>query len=87
MEVSAGIKRIGLLGGGPAALFMFKRIVEEGPGDTEVTVFERRDQLGAGMPYSIVGAGNEHITNVSDNEIPELGTSVKEWLPMRQLSC
>jgi uncharacterized NAD(P)/FAD-binding protein YdhS len=32
------------------------------------------------MPYSTDGAGKEHITNVSGNEIPELVTSVADWI-------
>lgn len=32
------------------------------------------------MPYSLEGANDEHITNVSGNEIPELVTSIAEWI-------
>ncbi len=32
------------------------------------------------MPYSRAGACEEHITNVSDNEIPGLVTTIEEWL-------
>ena len=77
-------KSIGIIGGGPAALFMFKRLVEAGEKDLSITIFERKEQLGAGMPYSHEGACNEHITNVSDNEIPELVTSIKDWLHYAQ---
>lgn len=62
-------------------MFMFKRLVESGEEELDITVFERKDQLGSGMPYSYEGAGLEHITNVSDNEIPCIVTSMKEWLP------
>ena len=73
-------KRIALLGGGPAGLFMFKRLIEGGRRDLEVDIFERKAELGTGMPYSYEGANEEHITNVSDNEIPELVMSVEEWV-------
>lgn len=72
--------RIAILGGGPAALFMFKRLIESGRKDLEISIFERKDQLGSGMPYSSEGANAEHITNVSDNEIPVLVNSVEEWI-------
>ncbi len=74
-------KRIAIIGGGPSALFMYKKIVES---DALVTVdiFERKAELGQGMPYSKDGACDEHITNVSGNEIPEIVTSVEEWLQM-----
>ncbi|MFD1256730.1 FAD/NAD(P)-binding protein [Mucilaginibacter terrae] len=72
--------RIAILGGGPSGLFMFKRLVEAGRTDINIAVFERKQLLGAGMPYSRDGACDEHITNVSGNEIPELVTTVEEWI-------
>lgn len=73
-------KTIGIVGGGPAALFMMKRLVEGPEKNLRITIFERKHQLGAGMPYSTDGACNEHITNVSDNEVPDIVTSIKDWL-------
>lgn len=73
-------KRIAILGGGPSGLFMYKRLVESGNKDLEIHVFERKDHLGAGMPYSREGANEEHITNVSDNEIPEIFNSISDWV-------
>ncbi len=72
---------IGILGGGPAAVWIYKRIAEEAIAGTEVSIFEKDDKPGAGMPYSKQGALPEHITNVSDNEIPYLVCSVEDWLP------
>jgi uncharacterized NAD(P)/FAD-binding protein YdhS len=48
--------------------------------DFHIHIFEKKDKLGAGMPYSDKGANREHITNVSDNEIPELVNSIEEWI-------
>jgi len=73
-------KNIAILGGGPSGLFMFKRLVESGRTDFSVDIYEKSSELGAGMPYSKAGANDEHITNVSGNEIPELVTSVEEWI-------
>ncbi|MCE6989606.1 FAD/NAD(P)-binding protein [Dyadobacter sp. CY323] len=81
-------KRIAILGGGPSALFIYKRLIESKTA-WEVDIFERRHALGSGMPYSEEGAGTEHITNVSDNEIPEIVTSIEDWirsLPQSALS-
>ena len=72
--------KIALIGGGPAALFMYKRLVESGLQNIEVSIFEQHETLGAGMPYSHYGSAQEHITNVSDNEIPDIKTHLKEWL-------
>jgi uncharacterized NAD(P)/FAD-binding protein YdhS len=74
------IKRIAILGGGPSGLFMFKRLVESQRADTSITIFERKKRLGEGMPYGCEGANDEHVTNVSGNEIPELVTSLSEWI-------
>ena len=73
-------KHIAILGGGPAGLFMFKRLVESGRTDLSINIFERKKQLGAGMPYSKEGANQEHITNVSGNEIPSLVKPIAEWI-------
>ena len=73
-------KHIAILGGGPAGLFMFKRLVESGRTDLSINIFERKKQLGAGMPYSKEGANPEHITNVSGNEIPSLVKPIAEWI-------
>ncbi len=61
-------------------MFMFKRLIESGRDDLEISIFERKSQLGSGMPYSKEGANEEHITNVSDNEIPALVSSIEEWV-------
>jgi hypothetical protein len=73
-------KRIAILGGGPSGLFMYKRFVDANSTDFTIDIFERKKSLGAGMPYSREGANDEHITNVSGNEIPELVTTIAEWI-------
>lgn len=78
--------RIAILGGGPSALFMYKRLVESDRNDLDITIFERSGQLGAGMPYSTAGANSEHVTNVSGNEIPALMTSLPDWLETQPLA-
>lgn len=72
--------RIAILGGGPSALFLYKKLGESARKDIEVDIFEAKQELGSGMPYSTEGANKEHITNVSDNEIPEIVTSIEEWV-------
>lgn len=72
--------RVAIIGGGPSGLFMFKRLVDTSGTGINITIFERKKQLGAGMPYSLEGANDEHITNVSGNEIPDLVTPVADWI-------
>ncbi|WP_345329479.1 FAD/NAD(P)-binding protein [Mucilaginibacter defluvii] len=71
---------IGIIGGGPSAMFLYKRLVETADPTISVTIYEKGNTLGAGMPYSTAGANDEHVTNVSGNEIPELVTSVSDWI-------
>lgn len=73
-------KRIAIIGGGPSGLFMFKRLVDSARTDISVAIFERKKKLGVGMPYSQEGANDEHITNVSSNEIPLLVTTLANWI-------
>ncbi|MFC0776934.1 FAD/NAD(P)-binding protein [Flavobacterium sp. HJSW_4] len=73
-------KKIAILGGGPSGLFLYKRLVEYGSTDLDVTIYEKKSMLGAGMPYSSEGATDEHVTNVSDNEIPDIVSSIEEWI-------
>lgn len=70
---------IAIVGGGPAALFLFKRFVDAGRADVHVHIFEATGHLGSGMPYSELGSNVEHLTNVSGNEIPNLVTSIEQW--------
>lgn len=71
---------IAIIGSGPTGLLMLKKLTEANYLITCIDIFERKAILGAGMPYSIEGASEEHITNVSGNEIPELGVSILEWI-------
>lgn len=71
---------IGILGGGPAALFLMKHLIHINDTHISITIIEKTNQLGAGMPYSTQGACTEHVTNVSDNEIPELVTPIHDWI-------
>lgn len=72
--------RIAILGGGPSGLFMFKRLIGAKQANFEITIFEKKEQLGMGMPYSREGASEEHITNVSDNEVPDFVNSIHDWI-------
>ena len=80
IEEEKGPFRLGIIGGGPAALFLLKKLVEEPATGISVTIIEKTQALGAGMPYSRAGARREHVTNISSNEIPELERSVAEWV-------
>ena len=78
MSKARKLKRIAIIGGGPSGLFMYKRLIESNQ-EFEITIFEKKQKLGIGMPYGDKGANLEHITNVSENEIPTLVTSIEGW--------
>ncbi len=80
MKTQNNYTHFAIIGGGPAAMFMYKRLTGAGRQDFKIDIFERKNRLGAGMPYSMEGAGVEHVTNVSDNEIPELAAPIHEWI-------
>ncbi|MBC7902218.1 MAG: FAD/NAD(P)-binding protein, partial [Gemmatimonadaceae bacterium] len=80
MKIETPETHIGIIGGGPMALMLYKRLIESGIKNLKITIFEKQKQLGVGMPYSSLGANDEHVTNVSDIEIPELVMPMKEWI-------
>ncbi len=80
MNTEKVIKRIALIGGGPGALYLCKHFINSKRTDIEICVFEKKDSLGTGMPYSTYGANPEHIANISANEIPELVSAMEEWI-------
>ncbi len=80
MKNETDSKKLAMIGGGPAALYLFKGLVDAGNTEYHIHIFESKSKLGAGMPYSTDGAAHEHVTNISDTEIPELELSVDDWL-------
>ena len=47
-------KRIAIIGGGPAALFLFKTLLDSENRDIEIDIFERRNRLGAGISSAAI---------------------------------
>ncbi len=72
-------KKLAIVGGGPAALMVYKRLVGLNT-KLSIDIFEASETLGSGMPYSPSGAGAEHVTNVSSDELPELLVPLADWL-------
>ncbi len=74
------IKKIALIGGGPASLYLFQELVNAEVKMLHIEIFESTGELGSGMPYSSRGALPEHVTNVSSNEIPDLPETLIAWM-------
>jgi hypothetical protein len=73
-------KKIAIVGGGPGALLLYQHFVHCGDPYLSIDIYEKKNILGAGMPYSEEGANEEHLANVSANELPDLPISFTEWL-------
>ncbi|MFY1045994.1 FAD/NAD(P)-binding protein [Chryseobacterium sp. GP-SGM7] len=71
---------IAVIGGGPAALLFLKHIVNSSFLPKNIYIFERNNRLGVGMPYGKYGSCNEHVANVSANELPELADSFENFI-------
>lgn len=72
--------RIALIGGGPSALTIVRKLLCSQPQIFALDIFERNASLGKGMPYSAQGASLEHITNVSSDELSPFDETLEEWL-------
>ncbi len=73
-------KVIAIIGAGPAGMFVYKKLVDAGAVQYSVHIYEAGNSYGAGMPYSTEGAGAEHVTNISGNELPRLPMGVTAWI-------
>jgi len=76
---------VAIVGAGPSTLYLLKEMVTRVEVETkpqiDVVIFESTAQLlGAGMPYSREWTGDEHMSNLSCSEIPQLIQPSWEWL-------
>ncbi len=72
--------RIAFIGGGPSALYLCRNLTDAGKNNIEITIFEKSDTPGQGMPYSSAGANKEHVANISASEIPPIINTFQEWI-------
>ncbi|MFD2966594.1 FAD/NAD(P)-binding protein [Sphingobacterium bambusae] len=79
MKKINALTRLAIIGGGPMALLLLRRLLDDFYGHLDIAIFEKQDVLGAGMPYSKQGANVEHIANVSANELPEILDPMQAW--------
>lgn len=79
------VRNIALIGGGPTSLYVLEKLIGSDQGDIAVTIYEKTDRLGAGMPYSTLGAEPEHVTNISWQEMPLWDDRLQSWLSEREV--
>jgi uncharacterized NAD(P)/FAD-binding protein YdhS len=70
---------IAIVGTGPTGIYAFKHIVALGAADA-VTLFEKSEHAGVGMPYSPETASKAMLANIASIEIPPVTSAYLEWL-------
>ena len=72
-------KTIGIVGGGPMAIFLLKHLIaSEHP--LTITVFERDSVAGTGMPYRADMSPDYMLANIFSREIPSIVVPLADWL-------
>lgn len=77
-------KHFGIVGSGPSALYLLRHIHERfsdlGKYVDRISIFESGKILGMGMPYNPHTTDRYNMSNISSEELPDLGMSFAQWL-------
>lgn len=79
---SSAVKEIAIIGTGPTGIYCFKHLREAG--NLSLTLFERGECAGIGMPYSPETADWSMLANIASIEIPPVVCSYQDWLIRQQ---
>ncbi len=77
-------QHLALIGSGASAIYLLKHLLDRV--DTisrdlgEITVFEKSEFVGMGMPYNPLTTDRCNMSNISSEELPELVDSFADWL-------
>lgn len=78
---------LGIVGTGPTTLFLLQHIAANAAqldgSIASITLFEKTDLPGYGMPYHPETTDRFHLSNISSEEIPELPETLFDWLRAR----
>lgn len=77
------MKKIAIIGAGPTGVYTFFSLLKEEP-PLEITVFERGNQAGIGMPYSNCENTPMMLANIASIEVPPLYDTWLEWLQTQE---
>lgn len=74
--------RLALVGAGASALYLLQNLLDQGAARLfgAITVFEKRDRPGMGMPYNPATTDRFNLCNISSEELPPLSVSFVDWL-------
>ena len=78
------LSNVAVIGSGPTALYLFQYIWEhidvlKNKLET-ITIFEKEEVIGMGMPYNPTTTDIYNLSNISSEEIPMLQESFGDWL-------
>ncbi|MBB5038460.1 FAD/NAD(P)-binding protein [Prosthecobacter dejongeii] len=75
---------LAIIGSGPSAIYLLKHIMDHAaslsPTLSEIVVFEKNAFIGMGMPYTPQTTDIYNMSNISSEELPELPTTLADWL-------
>lgn len=75
---------LAIIGSGPSSIYLLKHILAISKDLTDnilsISLFEKTDFMGMGMPYSPAMVDKSNMANISSEEIPPLLTSFADWL-------
>ncbi len=71
--------RIAIVGTGPTGIYAFQRLLEAAP-EGEITLFEKGEKIGLGMPYSPEVSSKSMLANIASIEIPPITSTYLDWL-------
>ncbi len=71
--------RIGIIGGGPMAIFLVKHLIES-TDPLQIVVFEREAIAGTGMPYREEMSADYMLSNIFSREMPAIEEPLADWL-------
>ena len=80
----SNLSNLAIIGSGPTALYLLKYILENidvlQNNIDKISIFEKEEILGMGMPYHPKTTDIYNLSNISSEEIPMLQESFADWL-------
>lgn len=71
--------RIAIVGTGPTGIYTFFNLLRTDPSH-RITLFERGEKAGIGLPYSPEAASKSMLANIASIEIPPIDATYLDWL-------
>ncbi|MEZ0386426.1 MAG: FAD/NAD(P)-binding protein, partial [Verrucomicrobium sp.] len=78
------IERLAVVGSGASSIYLLKHLLDHASSLKghlqEISIFERQDITGMGMPYNPKTTDHYNMSNISSEELPELPVTFGDWL-------